>query len=342
MPRSSPKVVSSPPSSRFHPELTSFLNGVKLPGAILDAHGRVVFANKHLLEMTRHEHSRVEGRDYFAVFVPGDIRRKLRTAYRRSMAAGFVQQETENDIVTRDGRRITISWHNVLHRDTRGRIIGFTCIGRATHGWVSLDHAQEVERRKLARALHDGVGQSLAVLGISLRLAKTAVESGDRAGAVKGLDESLDLAEGVAARIRDVMEELRPRVLDDYGLIPALRWYAKSFSRRTGVMVSFAGGEPRRRLSPDVETVLFRIALEALTNVAKHAHARNVEIAMSVGGGVSKLTVTDDGVGLKHGDAWRSGRGLEIMRERTASIGGMLEITSGPRGGTTLSVLIRR
>ncbi len=353
MARSPQKADSHCAPARLFRELSAFLDGLTLVGMIVDTRGRIIFANRQLLEVTHRVGTKVEGRNYFRTFIPPDIRSKLSAAYRRAMAAGFIPQETENDIVTRENERITISWHNVLNRRPGGDIAGMTCIGRKAagnhadagrmvRGWVSLDHVQEDERRQLAQVLHDSVGEQLVILGITLKLAKTAMESGDRSGAGKRLAESMGLAEGVATRIRDVMEDLRPRVLDDYGLLPALRWYARSFSRRTGVRVSFPGGEPARRPSPEVESMLFRIVLEALTNVAKHAHARNVEISMTVRGGITKLSVADDGVGFKLVDAGRSGRGLEIMRERAASIGGMLEIASSRGGGTTVSVLVRR
>jgi len=141
------------------------------------------------------------------------------------------------------------------------------------------------------------------------------------------------------------MAELRPAVLDDYGLGAALHWYAEEFGRRTGVAISVTEREATPRLPQLVEGVLFRIAQEALTNVVKHARASKVQIGLGMQGGMLRLSVADDGCGF---DASRlqpptrqGGWGLMIMRERAESAGGRFHLETSPSHGTCVVVEVR-
>jgi signal transduction histidine kinase len=140
----------------------------------------------------------------------------------------------------------------------------------------------------------------------------------------------------------NVLSELRPPMLDELGLLSALEWYAREFSERTGIEVSVVGDDPMRRVPPQAEIALFRIAQEALNNVAKHSRAREVDIELTSNGECA-LSVSDDGVGL-HPNPQRNGRpstfGVVTMRERALSIGGRFEIRARPGGGTSVVVRI--
>ena len=122
------------------------------------------------------------------------------------------------------------------------------------------------------------------------------------------LNDSEALLESTVDSIEDVMAELRPPMLDDYGLLPALHWYAKDFSRRTGIAVNVAGQDGMDRLDPEIEITLFRIAQEALINVAKHAHAKRVQVELDQTPGHCRMAVRDDGIGIDGAAA--SARGL--------------------------------
>jgi PAS domain S-box-containing protein len=200
---------------------------------------------------------------------------------------------------------------------------------------------QEAERRQLARELHDRVGQNLTALGINLDIV-TARLAGRGDGEVSSrLEDSIALLEATADAIVNVLSELRPPMLDDLGLLPALEWYAKEFSTLTGVDVSVAGEDQMRRAPPEAEIALFRIAQEALNNVAKHARARNVDIELT-SNGEWVLTVSDDGVGLDRNPQPESRPsstfGMVTMRERALAIGGRFEICPRPGGGTSVVV----
>jgi len=206
-----------------------------------------------------------------------------------------------------------------------------------------LADVEEAERKRLAQKLHDRVGQSLTVLGINLNIIQNNLPStAHRALIEERLQDSLSLVEELAERTRDVMAELRPPVLDDYGLAAALRWYGEQFSKRTGIRVKLQCQESACRLPAVVENSLFRIAQETLINVAKHARARRVTVRFAFQSDKVHLSVGDDGVGFspvkrynrKDQLAW----GLITIQERAEAIGGQLWVKSAPGQGTEVIV----
>jgi signal transduction histidine kinase len=198
----------------------------------------------------------------------------------------------------------------------------------------------------LARELHDRVGQNLTALGINLNIIQMQL-SDDLSGSVHyHLDDSLSLVELTAERIRDVMADLRPPVLDDYGLVAALRWYGEKISRRIDIPITVAGEEPDPRMNPRVENALFRITQEALTNVAKHAQASNAKISVEMEGDLLRLSVMDDGIGFDPQNLSESdegqGWGLLSITERAEAVGGQVWIDSSSDQGTTVTVEVPR
>lgn len=202
---------------------------------------------------------------------------------------------------------------------------------------------QEEERRALARELHDRVGQSLTALNVNLTIIRDRLSDQllDQVG--NRLDDSMTLLEEVIPAVRDVMSNLRPAVLDDYGLEVALRTNIKEFTSRFGIVVDFATPpSPIQRLDSSIEMTLLRIAQEALLNIAKHAHTRRASILLEQEGSTICMTVADDGVGMKSGQPAdrRGSHGLTIMRERAEAVSGSLDIVSTPGMGTKIVVSI--
>jgi len=209
-----------------------------------------------------------------------------------------------------------------------------------------LAEAEEIQRRRLVRELHDQVGENLTVLGINLNLVRTHLPEETTELVYSRLDDSLALVEETVERIRGVMAELRPPMLDDFGLVATLHWYGAQFASRTGVTVMVEGDEPVSRLSAPAENALFRIVQEVLTNVAKHAQATQVVVTMAVGDETVRLVVADDGVGfdparLAMPDG-RQGWGLITMTERAEAVGGRFRIESRPQQGTRVIVEVAR
>jgi PAS domain S-box-containing protein len=209
-----------------------------------------------------------------------------------------------------------------------------------------LIEVQEADRRALAGQLHDLVGQKLTALNINLNALKG--ESPPPVMTARGsarLEDSLKLVEETVDCIRRVMTELRPVVLDDFGLAPALHWYARQFIDQTGVAATVMEHGPRRRLPRTAEDMFFRIAQEALANIAKHAHAQEVTLALETTGKATCLGIADDGCGFdasaRHDPSGDRGWGLTIMRERAAALGADLTIAAGPGRGTRITVTLR-
>jgi signal transduction histidine kinase len=194
--------------------------------------------------------------------------------------------------------------------------------------------AQEVERRRLARELHDGTGQALT----SFLLGLSAVEHAD---SLEGVRRAIaPLRKLVVATLQDVRRlsvELRPKALDDFGLGPALRRLGQSVRETTGVDVQVEERLGAERLPSDVETAVYRIVQEALANALRHAAAQRVSIVATRRAGSISLMIEDDGRGFDT-SAPADGMGLSGMRERVSLLDGLLRLDSAPGAGTTLVV----
>jgi PAS domain S-box-containing protein len=197
-----------------------------------------------------------------------------------------------------------------------------------------LVQAQEAERRRVADELHDLIGQNLTALGIDLQALRQNLGSAGEGAAGARLDAMAALLATTIDSIRGVMTDLRPVALEEFGLAPALRWYASQFAKRTGLKASTKAPGRELRLAPDAELALFRIAQEALTNAAKHSGGSRVQIRIRYGKRVT-LSVEDDGRGFAETgrrSAVRGGFGLTAMRERAEAHGGTLRIEFPERG----------
>lgn len=212
-----------------------------------------------------------------------------------------------------------------------------------------LAETQEAERKALARELHDQVGQNLTALDLNINIISGRINSAyfkEKATVQARLNDSLELIEQTAERIRNLMVNLRPPVLDDYGLVAALRWYGEQFASRVNFAVKVQGEEPTPRLSGLLEDTLFRITQEALTNIAKHAQATEVIIKVDTDNEFVRLQIADDGSGFDMsqwiGGAKRKNWGLVTMIERAEAIGGYCQIESQVGQGTQVTVELPR
>jgi signal transduction histidine kinase len=190
--------------------------------------------------------------------------------------------------------------------------------------------AQELERQRLARELHDETGQALTSILLGLKQLEGAEpESMKR------------LRELVVATLQDVRRlavELRPTVLDDFGLVPALERLTTNFAEQTGIEVDLEAGAIADRLPPEVETAVYRIVQESLTNVAKHSHARRVSVLVTRSNGTIKAVIEDDGQGFDPSAESGDGVGLIGMRERIELLDGSLAVESSETTGTTVAL----
>ena len=249
----------------------------------------------------------------------------------------------------RDERRNIVKWYGTAG-DIEDRKRAEDALRRSAAELQALSRQlvelQESERRQLSRELHDRVGQNLTALKINLDILQPALASQGNAEVLARVADSAALLESTMDTIENVMSELRPPMLDDHGLAAALDWHARNFSRRTGIAVAVRANEPAVRPALQVEIALFRIAQEALNNVAKHARARRVEIALDHANGECVMSVQDDGIGFDGvedaSDKPKPGLGMVTMRERAQAVGGHFEVQALPGRGTQLTVRVPR
>ncbi len=210
----------------------------------------------------------------------------------------------------------------------------------------SLLAMQDTEHKRIARELHDGVGQLLAAISMNLAVIST---EGDNLTerARNAVSENASMVEEIVRNIRTISHLLHPPLLDEAGLASALAWYVDEFGQRSGIKVSFACSPAIGRLSSDMEIAIFRIVQESLGNVLRHSQSPTAFVALDVEDGGISLRIKDEGVGiaaerqkeLQSGN--RAGVGLRGMGERVSQLGGTLDVSSDPHG-TEVAVLLPR
>src|SRR5256885_747501 len=203
--------------------------------------------------------------------------------------------------------------------------------------------AQEEERKRISRELHDVIAQTLSSINVRLATLKKKAALN-----TTGLERSIARTQLLIERSVDIVHrfarELRPTVLDDLGLIPALHTFMKTFRKDTGIHVSLSAFAGVEQLNGDKRTVLYRVAQEALTNVARHAHASQAAVTIQKLNGAVCMKIKDNGKGFQQQrvfDAKKAKRlGLLGMRERLEMVGGNFSVVSAPGKGTTVLVQI--
>lgn len=209
---------------------------------------------------------------------------------------------------------------------------------------ANLFAAEESERRKLARDLHDQAGATLTGLQISLELYRQRLAVSDSTqDDQRHLQVSIDATLDLVSQIRNVAMRLRPSILDDFGVVVAMEWLADSVSQQDGLAVSFSSKiEQDRRFSANVENAVFRVVQESLTNALRHSEAQQVIITLQFQTNELILTVTDDGAGFnpRASSLKRATAGIGGMRERVRLVGGIFQIRSSPGKGTVINARI--
>jgi PAS domain S-box-containing protein len=315
------------------------------------AKGELLYVNQRWCEITGLRESDVLGTAWTSSLFAQD-RKRVAENWRRSARRQGVHEETCR-IKKPDGTLTWVVAQATVERDTYGRTTGYigcitdiTELKRSEQAYreseqrlISLSHqmlhVQEEERRALARELHDEVGQQLAALKLNLQ---TLNRDPQWEGAQARFADCLEIVETTLGQIRFRALDLRPSVLDDLGLVPALRWYASRQSERAECVVSVEAALITARPPAEVETVAFRIVQEAVNNALRHGHAKHVAISARMNGKSMVIRVRDDGCGFDVGRALERGHsgkamGLLGMQERAWLVGGSLELHSTPGAG---------
>ncbi len=263
-----------------------------------------------------------------------------------------VSQPYEQRLITKDRVEAILKLTTDVV-EVNGKAVGFQHIARDVTeekhmqeslrfylGQITL--AQEEERKRIARELHDETIQSLVVL--ARQLDDIISVSGDLPFDKRRLLDNLrKQADDIMANVRRLSQDLRPPTLDRLGLLPALEWLASDLSRRSKINIEVTMRGVSRRFSPEVELCLFRIAQESLMNTLRHSRATNAEVAVEFSEELIRITIRDDGKGFcipeTTGDLVKQGRlGLAGMQERVQLIGGKLKVNSGPDKGTIVTI----
>jgi two-component system sensor histidine kinase UhpB len=309
----------------------------------LSAAGRLDSLNPAFEAITGWSRADWIGKDFATLVDPDD--RPRAAGVQRAVLEGRVLPVFELAIRGKSGATIPVEFvATPMMKDST--VIGILAVARditdRRRAEEALRHQNEVledEIKRIAHALHDEAGQLLASVHIGLAEVARDLPShtAERLANVRGLLDKIE------EQLRHLSHELRPTILDDLGLKPALEFLADGVWRRTGLKV-IVDGSPGRRLSPAIETALYRIVQEALNNVTKHARATRVSIVLERTGRLLRCTIHDDGQGFDVAAvlARRGSRGLGLtgIRERLHAITGTLDIVATPRGGTRLAISV--
>jgi two-component system sensor histidine kinase UhpB len=212
---------------------------------------------------------------------------------------------------------------------------------------IKLVSSLEAERKRISQELHDEVGQALTAVKINLSVISPMLQSGAAPRVRERLAETIDLTEDLLEKIQDLSLSLRPSMLDDLGLVPALRWYIDSFEKRTKIKTRLQILNVKERFRPEIETSLFRIVQEALTNAVKYAKADLITIYLKKKKSEIELSIVDNGEGFDL-EEFRSrpfsdrGIGLIGIQERAASHNGAAQIHTQTNQGTQIIISIPR
>lgn len=207
----------------------------------------------------------------------------------------------------------------------------------------SVWQVQEEERRRLARELHDGLGQTLTALANQLQRIHDDARAMSNLGLGHRLGDALEITRGALHDTRELSRLLRPTLLDDLGLEAALKWLARTLGERTGLVIEVHSNLGELRLPAEIETLVFRICQEALTNVIKHSGAKQAQVLLTRAPGLLRLRVHDDGAGfdpidLNSPEKAAMSAGVRGMRDRAELFGGRITLNSAPGEGTSVQL----
>jgi PAS domain S-box-containing protein len=316
-----------------------------------DLEGNYTRVNRATETLTGYKREEIVGHN-FAEFVPVEQFRYVRQSLYAKVAE---QGETtyEIDVLAEDGRRVPVEVRSQAMYEN-GVMVGVQSTARditerklAQEGLKmfsrQLIEAQEDERRRIARELHDQVGQILTAIKMNLH----NVQQASQASEVCYIKDNIEAVDQALRLVRDLSVELRPPVLDDFGLVTALHWFVDRYKKRTGLDVDVVIDMPdeNERFSRDLETACFRIAQEALTNIVRHAQANQALLRLVRDANVLLLSVKDNGAGfdpesLRKRAPRAATLGLIGMQERAHAAGGTIEINSAISQGTEVRLML--
>jgi two-component system sensor histidine kinase UhpB len=318
--------------------------------------GRFIEVNDRFCEITGYDRARLMQADFQRITHPDDLAVDLANVNR--LLVGEISSYTmEKRYVRPTGQIVWVTLCVGLVRDRDGRPTNFVSVvqdisdarraaqtlteysQRLAHLSRRLLSVQEEQRRALARELHDHVGQQLAALKLNLERLR---HSHPQLAEEMRLTDSLEITDDVMRQIGDTSLDLRPSILDDFGLSPAVCWYARQQEKRSGLHIVVRASEVERRLPDHIETAAFRIVQEAVSNAIRHGGgAAHISVELAIDQNWLSLNISDDGCGfnpeaLTHSDGETGGMGLLSMRERAELLGGQFRLQAAPGAGASV------
>lgn len=308
--------------------------------AMFDREMKYIVASRRYLTDYDLGEQNVIGRSHYEVFP--EIPERWKEIHRRCLAGG-IEKADEDPFPRLSGKLDWIRWEIRPWYETNGEVGGLILFSeviterkqardelRLSRDRLAdlsrrLVEAHETERRAIGRELHDQIGQMLTALKLTIEIAVQLPPE----EALKKAAQGKELVEDLLNRVSALSLELRPPMLDDLGLLPALLWHVNRFQEQSGVEVEFKhSGIENRRFDPQTETTAYRIVQESLTNVARHARANRVRLEVRIRGEAMEIQIEDDGAGFDPQVALALNRGLSGMRERVQLVGGIFQIES--------------
>jgi PAS domain S-box-containing protein len=331
---------------------------------ILDTEGRVTTWNRGAERIKGYQASEILGK-HFSRFYPEEDLQSGKPQRALEIAAREGRLEDEGWRVRKDGTKF---WANVIItalRDAKGQLYGYGKVTRDVTERMLLEQVrqesqrklqesekalrelslhllrtQDDERRRIGRELHDGLGQNLSFLKMSLNALKSRAKAGEIDEVRQGLAECVDIAEVSVKDVRTISYLLYPPMLEELGLKSAISWYVEGFTKRSGIKTTVDIPSDCGRLPRDAEMAIFRVLQESLTNVHRHSGSSTASVRLLIKEGAFVLEVSDRGKGIPSGSVEESGQdwtgalgvGLRGMIERLRQLGGTLELTSTSAG----------
>ena len=332
---------------RLHRQVQTILDSAPV-GIVMLIERRFVWVNRKVEELFQYQREVLEGESTRLIYSSATAYDQMNGVY-RLLALGE-EFDGVQEMVRRDGTTIWVRLHakavnpENLNEGTIWIAEDITefkqnkeSLRRYARRLIEMD---EDLRRHLAAELHDGIASDLAATGMRMALIRQALPRPVPADVATHLDDAQAALIDINRKVRNLMAELRPPVLDDYGLAAALRWHCEKVQEYSDLAIIIDVPEDFPRLAPEQELALFRIVQEALANALKHARARTITISLGVTDSKVTVRVSDDGAGFDPGRSGQSqglsGWGLTLMRERAESARGTIRIESLPGRGTTV------
>jgi PAS domain S-box-containing protein len=333
--------LSRLPSSRVGAWLNAVLQSSMDAVAIIDDRQCIVLLNRETERLFEYPSKQLLGKPMDVLLSAGS-----RTRYRRMIESAASGERLHMEGLRASGSRFRFDASVSCISDAAEsfRVLAMRECAPSTlavrRRAVSYQQAYELEKRRVSRELYDELGQRLSVLKLDMDwLEKSLPATGQLSPA--RIAQMQSLLDSVIIRTKTIASGLRPPLLDDFGLLAAVRWVAQSFQKRTTIQCDVESNVASLSVGDPVDTAVYRVVQESLLNIERHAHARHVRIEMRREGGDIRVLIQDDGIGIPSGSEYKAGCfGLVAMQERIYTLGGTVDIRSREHQGSAIHVSI--